>query len=215
MKIAELFEEIKGWKHAGRDLAAARAAKGKDVKLVRLKKDGTESGMHDATKMFRSEEEARAHHANMVKLNPKSAIKHHLYVGDKPQLLEDVITPEEAGWYVCDAKERPHHGPMSEMKAKALADELSNDRKKYTAEYFSDYEISRMNEGVAPPFQKFKKGQIVTVKKTGEKVEVMHQNDIGLVQTASKDALKVPNDKKMKIVPGRGYKEYMPRELEA
>ena len=72
----------------------------------------------------------------------------------------------------------------------------------------------RLVEGVAPPLKKFKKGQIVTVKKTGEKVEVMSQNDIGLVFTAAKDALKVPNDKRLKVVPGRGYKEYMPSELE-
>lgn len=71
-----------------------------------------------------------------------------------------------------------------------------------------------LREAVAGPLVKFKKGQIVTVKKTGEKVEVMSQSEDGLVFTASKDALKVPNDKKIKIVPGKGYKEYMPRELE-
>lgn len=89
MKIAELFEEIKGWKHAGRDIAKSRSAKNKQVKMVRLKKDGTESKMNDATKMFSSEKEARDQHKNMVELNPKSAIKHHLYIGDdKPELLE-------------------------------------------------------------------------------------------------------------------------------
>ena len=71
-----------------------------------------------------------------------------------------------------------------------------------------------LTEAVAEPFKKFKKGQIVKVKKTGEEVEVMSQNDIGLVFTASKDAVKIPNDKKLKVVPGKGYKEYMPRELE-
>ena len=302
----DLSEEIKGWKHAGRDLAKMRADKGKDVKLVRLKKDGTESKMNDATKTFRSEEEARRHHENMVKLNPKTAIKHHLYVDGKPQLLEsEVIRPEEAGWYVCDYKERPVHGPMSEMKAKALAEQLSKDDKSFTAEYFSDYQISRMNEGVdkrrqsqisqraksaaeelrdrgysaqiktrvigraksertvmmvthktfvdsdevmrvlknhevpfatvrsqrlgggkhemmvrlvegvAPPFTKFKKGQIVKVKKTGEKVEVLSQNDIGLVQTV-KVGGGVPAFPKGKgsVVQGKDHQEYMPRELE-
>lgn len=62
------------------------------------------------------------------------------------ELNEEVIKVEEAGWYVCDYKERPVHGPMSEAKAKALAEQLT-DKKKFTAEYFSDYEISRMNEG--------------------------------------------------------------------
>lgn len=71
-----------------------------------------------------------------------------------------------------------------------------------------------VSEAVAEPFKKFKKGQIVKVKKTGEEVQVMSQNDIGLVFTASKDAVKIPNDKKLKVVPGKGYKEYMPRELE-
>lgn len=79
-----LEEAIKGWKHAHSDLAKSRAASssaGNDVKLVRLKKDGSESGMHDATKTFKSEEEARSHHANISKLNPGKGITHNLYVG--------------------------------------------------------------------------------------------------------------------------------------
>lgn len=91
MKVEDLFEEIKGWKHAGRDLAKHRASLGKDVKLVRLKKDGAESGMNDATKLFRSEEEARRHHTSMVQLNPGKSIKHNLYVDGKKELLE--------GWF--------------------------------------------------------------------------------------------------------------------
>ena len=75
-------------------------------------------------------------------------------------------------------------------------------------------ELVIVKEAVAEPFKKFTKGQTVTVIKTGEEVEVISQNDIGLVFTASKDAMKVPNDKKLKIVPGKGYKEYMPRELQ-
>jgi len=80
---ADLDEQIKGWKHAGSDLAKMRAAKGKDVKLVSLKKDGAESKMHDASKMFRSEDEAQAHHDRVTKLNPKSKIRHNLYVDGK------------------------------------------------------------------------------------------------------------------------------------
>ena len=74
---------IKGWKHAGSDISKMRAAAGKDVKLVRLKKDGTENKMHDATKMFRSEDEAQQHHDRVVGLNPKTKIAHNLYVNGK------------------------------------------------------------------------------------------------------------------------------------
>lgn len=79
----ELDEQIKGWKNAGRDLAKWRAAQGKDVKLVSLKKDGTESKMNDASKMFRSEDEAQEHHKRVTELNPKSKIRHNLYVDGK------------------------------------------------------------------------------------------------------------------------------------
>ena len=77
-------EAIKGWKHAHTDLAKIRAKsseEGKSVKLVRLKKDGSESGMHDASKSFNSEEDAKKHHENLVKLNPGKGIAHNLYVG--------------------------------------------------------------------------------------------------------------------------------------
>jgi hypothetical protein len=74
---------IEGWKHAGSDISKMRAAAGKDVKLVRLKKDGAESKLHDATKMFRSEDEAQKHHDRVVGLNPKSKIAHNLYVDGK------------------------------------------------------------------------------------------------------------------------------------
>lgn len=60
---------------------------------------------------------------------------------------------------------------------------------------------------------KFKVGQEVKVKKTGERVTIMSKRE-GLLFVASKNAVKVPDDKRLKIVPGKGYKEYMPRELE-
>ena len=82
-----LEEAIKGWKHAQSDIMKHRAAAGKEVRLVKLKKDGSESGMHDATKMFRSEEEARVHHENIKKLNPGKNISHNLYVGGKVEKL--------------------------------------------------------------------------------------------------------------------------------
>lgn len=78
-------------------------------------------------------------------------------------------------------------------------------------------------EAVAGPFKRFKKGQVVTVIKTGKKVKVLSQNDIGLVQTVSMD----PNDLKIKswrdysaatlkkgLIPGAGHQEYMPKELQ-
>jgi hypothetical protein len=138
--------------------------------------------------------------------------------GDKQErmirLVEEVIKVEEPGWYVCDAKERPVRGPMDEMKAKTIADRLSVDGKKFSAEYFSDYEVSRMDEGVALPFKRFKKGQVVTVKKTGQQVKVLRQNEIGLVQTV-KVGGGVPEFPKGKgsVVQAKDHKEYMPQEL--
>lgn len=95
----ELEENIKGWKHAASDISKMRAAQGKSVKLVSLKKDGTESKMHDATKMFRSEDEAQEHHDRVTKLNPKSKIKHNLYVDGKHvktlgESLEEAAAPK-------------------------------------------------------------------------------------------------------------------------
>lgn len=81
-----MAEAIKGWKHAHSDLMKMRASKG-DVHLHKLKNDGTESGMHDARKSFKSEAEARAHHENIKKLNPTKKIAHNLYVGDKVEKL--------------------------------------------------------------------------------------------------------------------------------
>lgn len=67
------------------------------------------------------------------------------------------------------------------------------------------------SEAVAGPFEKFSKDERVKVKKTGEEVTVVSQNDIGLVFTKADDA-------KAHFYKGsaqsKGYKEYMPRELE-
>lgn len=84
-------------------------------------------------------------------------------------------------------------------------------------------DIKKLLEAVAGPLKRFKKGQIVTVKKTGKKVEVLAQNDIGLVQTVSTD----PADRKIKnwkdysavtlkrgLISGAGHQEYMPAELQ-
>ena len=80
---SSMTEAIKGWKHAGRDINKWRAEKAisaRPAKLVRLKKDGTESGMHDATSTFDSEEAARQQHERMVSYNPGKQIRHNLYI---------------------------------------------------------------------------------------------------------------------------------------
>ena len=83
----DVNEAIKGWKHAHSDLMKHRAEQGKEVKLVRLKKNGEENAMHDATKLFRTEAEARAHHENIVKLNPGKTIQHNLYTDNGVEKL--------------------------------------------------------------------------------------------------------------------------------
>jgi hypothetical protein len=78
-----ISEEIKGWKHAHSDIMKARsvaADASNNVAIHRLKADGGESGLHDARKSFRSEEDAHAHIANIKKLNPGKKINHNLYV---------------------------------------------------------------------------------------------------------------------------------------
>lgn len=83
-----LEEEIKGWKHAHSDIMRSRAEVGKNVTLHKLTKDGKESGMHDAKKSFRSEEEAIKHHENIKNLNPNKKISHNLYVnGEMKRVL--------------------------------------------------------------------------------------------------------------------------------
>lgn len=80
----ELEEHIKGWKNAHSDIAKFRkdqADSQKTVHLHRLNANGKESGMHDARKPFSTEDEAREHHKKMRELNPKSNIRHNLYVG--------------------------------------------------------------------------------------------------------------------------------------
>jgi hypothetical protein len=87
----ELDEAIKGWKHAGRDLMKMRSQRADDAKsarLVSIKKDGTESRMHDATSYHDSEDTARKYHEKITKLNPTRKIRHNLYVnGKKVEML--------------------------------------------------------------------------------------------------------------------------------
>lgn len=88
---SEIEEEIKGWKNAVGDIAKARSRQAdasKGVKLVRLKNDGTESKMHDSTSSFNSEEEAKEHHDNLVRLNPTRVIRHHMHSDGKIMKLD-------------------------------------------------------------------------------------------------------------------------------
>lgn len=88
MKTFEQFigEDIKGWKHAGSDIAAARRAKAAEshpVALHKLNADGKESGMHDARKTFPSEDAAHSHANNIKNLNPTRKIRYNKYVDGK------------------------------------------------------------------------------------------------------------------------------------
>lgn len=79
-------EEIKGWKNAASDIQKFRNATSnakKSVKLVKLKKDGTESKMHDAASYYNSEKEARDKYNYWVSINPGRKIQHNLYVDNK------------------------------------------------------------------------------------------------------------------------------------
>jgi hypothetical protein len=81
-----LEEAIKGWKNAASDIRKFRSAVSdakKSAMLVSLKKDGNESGMHDAKSYHASEEEARKKHETITKLNPNRKIRHNLYVDGK------------------------------------------------------------------------------------------------------------------------------------
>lgn len=81
-----LDEAIKGWKNAASDIRKQRSAASdakKSAMLVSLKKDGNESGMHDAKSYHASEEEARKKHETITKLNPNRKIRHNLYVDGK------------------------------------------------------------------------------------------------------------------------------------
>lgn len=87
MRIDEILnEQIKGWKNAASDIAKFRkdaSNASKSVKLVRLKKDGSENKMHDSTSYYSSEEEAQEKHDYITKLNPNRKVAHNLYVDGK------------------------------------------------------------------------------------------------------------------------------------
>lgn len=73
--------EIKGWKHAGRDLAKWRqdqADAQKEYVVHRLNADGRPSGMHDAQTRFGSEKEALDKIAYWRSINPGKKLRYSL-----------------------------------------------------------------------------------------------------------------------------------------
>lgn len=79
-------EQIKGWKHAGRDLINSRIQTRQDAMewaTHRLNKNKSESKMYDARKKHQSEAEAIIYHENLKKLNPTRYIAHNLYQNGK------------------------------------------------------------------------------------------------------------------------------------
>ena len=109
MKIQELMEAIKGWKHAHSDLMKlreARSAESHNASLVRLKKDGTESRMHDAVTTYPTEQDARKRHSQLVKLNPGKDIRHNLYVDNK---LVGVLDPSHLMEYASSGATSSAH----------------------------------------------------------------------------------------------------------
>jgi hypothetical protein len=84
MKISELYEALSKHTLSWRMKSRADAYNAKQpAMLVSVKKDGTESKMHDAKTYHASEADARKKHADIVKLNPSRNIRHNLYVDNK------------------------------------------------------------------------------------------------------------------------------------
>jgi hypothetical protein len=103
-----LGEEIKGWKQAAGDISKFRKQakdEAKQVKLVRLKKNGDESKLYDATSKHADEKAARDRHTQLTKLNPGRGISHNLYVNDKlvDTLKEEVRSADTKGVVVRTA----------------------------------------------------------------------------------------------------------------
>ena len=135
MKISELYEAIKGWKHAGSDLMKHRAAAynaKQPAMLVSIKKDGTESKMHDAKTYHGSEDAARKKHADIVGLNPGRNIRHNLYVDNKLVGMLDTNLTEvhhkvgaAAGkvlaktGHITNAEQQKHMEKFKQLHAKA------------------------------------------------------------------------------------------------
>ncbi len=132
---------------------------------------------------------------------------------EKPEIkVGDVVKPLKG-----PHKDEPHlvigisSDGQLEIKPKDI-DDTANKYSKKKARIKPENVV--LGEAIAAPFKKFKKGQVVTVKKTGEKVEVLSQSDIGLVQTVKVgDGVPAFPKGKGSAVQAKGHKEYMPSEL--
>jgi hypothetical protein len=153
MRIADLQEAIKGWKHAGRDISQMRQARSdaqKAITLVRLKKDGAESKMHDAASKHKDLQAAQEYHDRLVKLNPKSTIAHNVYTdnsltdtwtGAKP-LSEIKHTVGSTAEKVLQSKtatgDTQHDMILKFKKLKAKQQEILNRPDAHTGKYARD-----------------------------------------------------------------------------
>lgn len=91
-KHHSLNEEIRGWKNAGRDINRARrnaANQAAPVIMVRLKKDGTESKLHDHTTYHTSVDAAKNRHENIKRSNPGKSFTHIIKTGSDNIVVED------------------------------------------------------------------------------------------------------------------------------
>lgn len=122
-----LGEEIKGWKNAARDIRKFRSAASdakKSAVLVSLKKDGSESGMHDAKSYHASEEEARKKHDTITKLNPNRKIRHNLYVDDKKVATLGEETNTEKREKIKNVARMDDAEPTSEKSTLSKTDQI-------------------------------------------------------------------------------------------
>jgi len=113
---------IKGWKNAQSDIMRARrnaATAEMNVKLVQLRKDGQESGMHDAKSWHASVDDAIAKHNRLRENNPKRNIQHNLYVKGvlQKKLTEDVPGNAVSSGAIAGLGQGPQGEPPVRPKA--------------------------------------------------------------------------------------------------
>lgn len=141
------------------------------------------------------------HHRNQIIAAAEKALKRHgIKVGPVgpntnegkltfKQFLEGKSTKiKEPGWYVVDHMDKPVDGPMQERGARELADEMNEkhtakhgkgDITPYSAEYYTDYDIKRMNEAKGSDAKRLAKqdpeaiikakAEIAKARKSGDK----------------------------------------------
>lgn len=111
--MADINEAIKGWKHAGRDITAMRKQQSElaaPYYTHDLKKDGSQSKMHDARKYHQSVEAAKAHIEYIKKLNPSMKDRKIAGIYDAKtgqEITEETMDPRRE---LLEAilEERPH-----------------------------------------------------------------------------------------------------------